>query len=76
VAAGQGRRPGSNRRPAAGRSRDQRGRRAVDGAPAHPTGRAAARRRAHQQNPWRERILLSGWQRADRHFAGFRPGSL
>jgi hypothetical protein len=58
-AAGRDRRPGSNRRPAAGRSRDRRGWRAVDGAPAHPIGRAAARRRAHPENPWRERILLS-----------------
>jgi hypothetical protein len=58
-------------RPAADKSRDRRGRRALAGAhavaglapapraPAHPTGRAPARRRAHPENPWRERIPLS-----------------
>ena len=60
VAVGLDRRAGPNRRPAAGKSRDRRGRCAVGGGPAHPTGRAAARRRAHPQNPWRERIPLSG----------------
>jgi len=60
-----------NRRPPADKNRDRRGRCALAGAhpaaglapaaraPAHPTGRAAAHQRAHPQNPWRERILLS-----------------
>ena len=41
------------------------------GAPLRPAGHAAARRRSHPQNPWRERIPPSGWHRADRHFVGF-----
>jgi hypothetical protein len=70
---GPGRRQAADsRRSAAGHSRVRPGWRAwagprpaaghasAGGAPARPAGRAAARRRAHPQNPWRERIPLSG----------------
>jgi hypothetical protein len=82
VPAGQGCLPGPRRRETAGRRRNQRGGRVqatprpatglAPGARAseHPTGRLAARRCALPENPWRERIPLSGWHRAVRHFPG------
>src|SRR5262249_20148363 len=83
VAAERARRPGPDRRRHAGRNRDQRGSHASAGlrpaagrgpvvrAPGRPAGRAAARRRVHPHNPWRERIPPNGCARADGLFVGF-----